>query len=133
MKYLPLLYTRNAARSCGGVRTGAVYNRAMGFIGYLRNGDVVRIFLECSDRDYGYAVDVAFQDKLELRGVNDILCLKKFYKLVHSLEERAREHGREWQRVFESPESLIEHLAWTRNAREFVPGSPPQRRQSGML
>jgi len=105
----------------------------VGFIGYLRDGDVVRIFLECTDHDYSYAVDVAFQPKLELRGVTDVLSLKKFYKLVNSLEERAREHGREWQRVFESPESLIEHLAWTRNAREFSPGNPPQCRRSGML
>ena len=107
----------------------------MGFIGYLRDGNVIRIFLECADPpcDYSYAVDVVFQPKLELRGVTDVLCLKKFYKLVNSLEERAREHEREWQRVFESPESLIEHLAWTKNAREFAPGNPPQRRQSAML
>lgn len=106
----------------------------MGFIGYLRDGDAVRIFLECSEPDgYTYAVDVVFGAQLEFRGVHDVLSLKKFYKLVHSLEERAREHGREWQRVFDSPESLLEHLAWTRNSREFPSGSPPRRRQSGML
>ncbi len=105
----------------------------MGFIGYLRDGDAVRIFLECTDHDYTYAVDVVCGVRPELRGVADILCLKKFYKLVNSLEERARERGRDWQRVFASPENLMEHLAWTRNAKEFAPASPPQRRRSGML
>src|SRR5713226_7814146 len=101
----------------------------VGFVGYLREGDCVRIFLECSEHygwsDYSYAVDVVFQTGVELRGISDILSLKKFYKLVFSLEERAREHGREWQRVFDTPESLLEHLAWTRNARQFDAANPP--------
>ncbi len=135
MNNLPLLHTRKSAGSCGVSLVECGYNRAVGFIGYLRDGDAVRIFLECSEpaRDYSYAVDVVFQPKLILRGVTDVLCLKKFYKLVNSLEERAREHGREWQRVFESPESLMQHLAWTRNAREFAHGNAPRQRQSGVL
>jgi hypothetical protein len=102
----------------------------MGFIGYTREENTVRIFLECAEPggecQYGYAVEALFDGGVELRGINSVLCLKKFYKLVHSLEERAREHGREWQRVFESPESLLEHLAWTRNAREFPAAHPPR-------
>ena len=116
----------------------AVYNRAVGFIGYLRDGNSVRVFLECSELpggefDFSYAVDVLFAAGVELRGVHDVLCLKKFYKLVNSLEERAREHGRAWQRVFESPASLLQHLAWTRNSREFSAENPPRRRRSSML
>lgn len=108
----------------------------MGFIGYQRNGDRVRIYLECAERpdgavEHSYAVDVLFSPAVRLEGVNDILALKKFYKLVNSLEERAREHGRERTGVFASPESLLEHLAWTRNAREFAPSSAPQARSPG--
>ncbi len=101
----------------------------MGYIGYLREGNVVRIFLECCDQPeprYTYAIDVVFAERMELQGIRDVLCLKKFYKLVNSLEERAREHGRPWQGVFDSPDALLEHLRWTRNSREFPPGHPPR-------
>ena len=105
----------------------------MGFIGYQREGNRVRIFLECADRpeggvEHSYAVDVLFEPALRLEGVSDILALKKFYKLVNSLEERAREQGRERTGVFASPESLLEHLAWTRNARQFPPSEAPRAR-----
>lgn len=117
--------------------------RALGFIGYRRqresSGDeVVRIFLECRRKSgeatpsreespnhvtCGYAVDAVFPaDKApcRLRGVDGVLVLKKFYKLVFSLEERAREHGNDWRSVTESPERLLEHLRYTRNARDFT-------------
>ncbi len=118
----------------------------MGFIGYLlqRDGkadEVVRIFLECREdfhpsdpaNDppgepllgicYTYAVDVVFpggKPPCRLRGVEGILVLKKFYKLVNSLEERAREHGNDRQKVLGSVEGLLEHLTYTRNARDFI-------------
>ena len=117
----------------------------VGFIGYLhkREGsddEVVRIFLECREHinacdpvvetpvegplgiSYTYAVDVVFpggKSPCRLRGVDGILVLKKFYKLVNSLEERAREHGNDRQKVFGSAEGLLEHLTYTRNARNF--------------
>lgn len=123
----------------------------MGFIGYLRrregsDAEAVRIFLECREETqagdpaadpaspsptirYTYAVDVVFpgaQSPCRLRGVDGILTLKKFYKLVHSLEERAREHGNSRQKVFESVDGLLEHLAYTRNARDFTGGEEPR-------
>ena len=122
----------------------------MGFIGYLHScgesgDDVVRIFLECREEgeaddsaadspgepprgiSYTYAVDVIFpagQPPCRLRGVDGVLELKKFYKLVHSLEERAREHGNAWQAALGSVEGLLEHLGYTRNARDFTLGQP---------
>ena len=108
----------------------------MGFIGYLRHNEGhnegVRIFLECSESGAGavsctYPVDVIFtQQGVRLEGVGDIFALKKFYKLVNSLEERAREHSRDRQVVFRSPEDLLEHLRLTRNSREFTE-DPPSR------
>ena len=112
----------------------------MGFIGYLRHNaghteghtEGVRIFLECSESGAGavsctYPVDVIFtQQGARLEGVGDILALKKFYKLVNSLEERAREHSHDRQVVFRSPEGLLEHLRLTRNSREFTE-DPPSR------
>jgi hypothetical protein len=117
----------------------------VGFIGYLheregRDDEVVRIFLECREdkshdpgKDpsgkpplgvcYTNAVDVVFPSGKHpccLRGVDGILVLKKFYKLISSLEERAREHGNDRQKVLESVESLLEHLTYTRNARDFT-------------
>ena len=117
----------------------------MGFIGYMtkQGGDdkIVRIFMECressdqgtpvADRTgkilpnirYTYAVDVVFpggKAPCRLRGVDGILALKKFYKLIQSLEERAREHGNSREKVAESAEGLLEHLAYTRNARDFT-------------
>jgi hypothetical protein len=52
--------------------------------------------------------------------VDGILVLKKFYKLVHSLEERAREHGNDRLQALGSVEGLLEHLSYTRNARDFA-------------
>ena len=104
----------------------------MGFIAYQelvedRSLPGVRIFMECQQMDssisYSYAVDVVFsagsagKTGCALSGVDDILALKKFYKLVFSLEERARERGHDWKVVFESKGSLLEHLGYTRNAR----------------
>ena len=129
----------------------------MGFIGYLhkREGsddEVVRIFLECRERStacdptadtpvegplavsYTYAVDVVFpggKPPCRLRGVDGILALKKFYKLVHSLEERAREHGTDRQKALGSAEGLLEHLAYTRNARDFTGLDEPQPSSRG--
>ncbi len=109
----------------------------MGFIGYLRHNEGVRIFLECSEPESSagavsctYPVDVIFSGQaVHLEGVRDIFALKKFYKLVNSLEERAREHKRDRQVVFRSPEDLLQHLRLTRNSREF-PEDPPSRRPS---
>ena len=118
----------------------------MGFIGYLheregRDDEVVRIFLECREDIppcdptvdppgepplgicYTHAVDVVFpggKPPCRLRGVDGILVLKKLYKLVNSLEERAREHGNDRQKVLRSVEDLLEHLTYTRNARDFT-------------
>ena len=84
-----------------------------------------------------YAVDVVFpggradsgqlsgKTPCQLRGVDGVLVLKKFYKLVFSLEERAREHGNDWRCVMESPERLLEHLRYTRNARDFTGSAGP--------
>lgn len=109
----------------------------MGFIGYRRHERGVRIFLECSEAEpeaaagsCTYAVDVIFSENgVCLEGVRDIFALKKFYKLVNSLEERAREQNRDRQVVFRSPEDLLEHLRLTRNSREF--GEDPPTRLAG--
>lgn len=104
----------------------------MGFIGYRRQDARVRIFLECSESEPGrvtctYPVDVVFAGQgVRLEGVSDIFALKKFYKLVNSLEERAREQNRDRQVVFRSPEDLLAHLRLTRNSHEFAE-DPPSR------
>ena len=116
----------------------------MGFIGYRQqrevNGDeVVRIYLECEEKPVseiacGYAVDVIFAGggaPCRLRGVEGVLVLKKFYKLLFSLEERAREHGNDWRAVMESAERLLEHLRYTRNGRDFTGGAEPRLRTAG--
>ena len=111
----------------------------MGFIGYRtqrdRNSEPgICIYLECQERSdgavtCGYAVDVIFpadSAPCRLRGVDSVLALKKFYKLVFSLEERAREHGNDWRAVMQSPEKLLEHLRYTRNARDFTGQAEPR-------
>jgi hypothetical protein len=105
----------------------------VGFIGYRRHDNAVRVFLECSESDETgisctYPIDVIFADEGEPRfeGVTDVFALKKFYKLVNSLEERAREQGRERQIILRSPEDLLDHLRLTRNSREFTE-DPPSR------
>jgi hypothetical protein len=125
----------------------------LGFIGYrrlpqqisdrrgsaARSNDAVRIYMECREDDpgrvsCGYVVDVIFPpggEPCRLRGVDSVLALKKFYKLVFSLEERAREHGNEWRTVLESPEKLLEHLRYTRNARDFAGAPEPEVTNSG--
>ena len=99
----------------------------MGFIGYRQQPAagaerVIRIYMECRDEENskerpnrsitcGSAVDVAFfagSTACQLRGIENVLSLKKFYKLVFSLEERAREHGNDWRSVMTSPERLLE-------------------------
>jgi len=124
----------------------------VGFIGYRaerrRQQQVVRIYLECQEVanasvqpekarsdpaavSYSYAVDVVFPDGRPpclLRGVEGIPALKKFYKLVHSLEERAREHGNDRLAVMASAEGLVQHLRYTRNARDFTGQPEPQPR-----
>ena len=118
----------------------------MGFIAYQVLGDFdgarrVRIFLECQsakdaapDGDaisYSFAVDVEFvpgQPRCVLHGVDQILALKKFYKLVFSLEERARERGNDWQGVFASPAALVEHLDYTKNSRRLDHKAVVERR-----
>lgn len=105
----------------------------MGFIAYQVLGDFdairrVRIYLECQDEpadeetSYSNAVDVEFvpgRAGCTLHGIHEILTLKKFYKLVFSLEERARERGHDWREVFASEQALVEHLDYTRNARKL--------------
>lgn len=121
----------------------------MGFIGYRygREGtsdEVVRIYLECRGEDsdrkgsggaegvsYTYAVDAVFEGgkpPCRLRGVDGVLVLKKFYKLVNSLEERAREHGHDRHEAMESARGLLEHLGYTRNARDLAGMAEPRRR-----
>jgi len=121
----------------------------MGFIGYRfgREGnsdEVVRIFLECREEtraetasnglngiSYTYAVDVVFPEgkpPCRLRGIDDVLVLKKFYKLVNSLEERAREHGNDRHEAMDSVQGLRKHLAYTRNARDLTGMAEPRRR-----
>jgi hypothetical protein len=106
----------------------------MGFIGYRRLDDTVRMFLECADAADNavtctYAIDTIFTSPGDVRfeGVTDVFALKKFYKLVNSLEERAREQGRDRQVILRSPEDLLEHLRLTKNSRE-LPGDPARRR-----
>jgi hypothetical protein len=105
----------------------------MGFIGYRQLDDTVRVFLECSDAGDGavsctYAIDTIFARPGDIRfeGVNDVFALKKFYKLINSLEERAREQGRDRQVILRSPEDFLEHLRLTNNSRE-LPDDPPSR------
>jgi hypothetical protein len=105
----------------------------MGFIGYRRFDNTVRLFLECSDADdttsCTYSIDVIFT-KLgyaTFEGVTDVFALKKFYKLVNSLEERAREQGRDRDVILRSPADLVEHLRLTKNSRELS-GDPPSRK-----
>jgi hypothetical protein len=121
----------------------------VGFIGYRsgREGtsdEVVRIYLECREEglggepeskppgiSYADAVDVVFPQgraPCRLRGVDDVLILKKFYKLVFSLEERAREHGHDRHQAMDSAQGLLEHLGYTRNARNFTGTAEPRRR-----
>jgi hypothetical protein len=109
-----------------------------------RADEIVRIFLECRDSSssgesletgaqqtegvplgisYTYAVDVIFpggKPPCRFQGIKGVLVLKKFYKLVHSLEERAREHGNFRTQAMESVHDLVEHLGYTRNARNFT-------------
>jgi hypothetical protein len=110
----------------------------MGFIGYLveySENPVVRVFMECNDEpgereavpgegiSYTYAVDVIFPNDrppCRLSGLDDILSLKKFYKVISSLEERAREHGNSRQAPLESIGGFVEHLRYTRNARDLA-------------
>lgn len=110
----------------------------MGFIAYRRQATaspdvVVRIYMECQEASSAIhcssAVDVIFPNgrgPCRLSGVDTILCLKKFYKLVFSLEERAREHHNDWRVVTESPERLLEHLGYTRNARDLTGQAEPR-------
>lgn len=124
----------------------------MGFIAYQVMGEAdrprrVRILLECQQEgestpgdssdeaiSYSYAVDVQFisagpgQPGCTLHGIEEIPALKKFYKLVFSLEERAREHGNDWQEVFASVDRLTEHLDYTRNARRLAATARIERR-----
>ena len=110
----------------------------------------MRIFLECQEVPgptapapasaetpppvyYTDAVDVVFPagaTPCRLRGVDQILVLKKFYKLVHSLEERAREHGNDRRAALESVEGWVEHLGYTRNARDFTGRPEPKPLQA---
>ena len=125
---------------------------AVGFIGYMvikegEHDQFVRIFLECQEEtnqkldaseifsriSCTYAVDVVFpggKPPCRLRGINNVLALKKFYKLVFSLEERAREHGNDRNKALNTVEGLLEHLAYTRNARDFTGQEEPRRRDA---
>ncbi|MBI1955199.1 MAG: hypothetical protein HYS38_02285 [Acidobacteria bacterium] len=124
----------------------------MGFIGYMvkkegKHDQFVRIFLECQEEatqnpnasgkisraSYTYVVDVVFPGGMppcRLEGIDNVLALKKFYKLVFSLEERAREHGNDRNKALNSVEGLLEHLAYTRNARDFTGQQEPRRRDA---
>lgn len=114
---------------------GASRTIRVGFIAYQLLGESsVRIFMECEDEpgagagavSYTHAVDAQFIDEApgcRLSGIDNILALKKFYKLAFSLEERARERGGDWRAVFDSRAKLVEHLDYTRNARRLAPGA----------
>jgi hypothetical protein len=90
------------------------------------------MFLECADSGPAvsctYPIAVIFTAKggPRFEGVTNVFALKKFYKLVNSLEERAREQGRERQIILRSPEDLMEHLRLTNNSRELT-ADPPSR------
>ena len=149
MKYATLRWNAaSTSRFRGNVRGGGARGMAVGFIGYSERSSaggekVVRIFLECREEESartgaeepatincGDAVDVEFpgaKAPCRLRGVDGVLVLKKFYKLVFSLEERAREHGNDWRLVMASAEGLLEHLCYTRNARDFTGKAEPQQ------
>src|SRR3990172_6936864 len=120
----------------------------MGFIGYSDRDDAggdrsVRVYLECEENGSGaaagsvsyiYEMDFVFSGgkaPCRLTGVEDVLALKKFYKLVFSLEERAREHGNDRRKVFASAEDLLEHLGYTRNARDLKDVQLRRRAASG--
>lgn len=110
----------------------------MGFIGYRPHAEGVRVFLECQDDAAGeaisctYPVDVIFTESgLRLEGVQDLFSLKKFYKLVNALEERARENGRDRTVPFRSVHDMLTHLRLLRNARQFV--ADPPRRVAGLM
>jgi hypothetical protein len=98
----------------------------VGFIGYRRCDKGVRVFLECTESSSDavsctYSIDAIFSERgARFEGVSDIFALKKFYKLVNSLEERAREQGRERQIILRSPEDLMDHLRLTNNSRELA-------------
>jgi hypothetical protein len=108
----------------------------VGFIGYRRHNNAVRVFLECLDIEdrlsCSYPIDVIFTEHGDARfeGVSDVFALKKFYKLVNSLEERARECGRERQIILRSAEDLLEHLRLTKNSREFTEDPFPRKPRS---
>ena len=122
----------------------------MGFIGYSDRDETggersVRVYLECQEESesgkapsavsFTYQMDFVFYgDKAscKVNGVEDVLALKKFYKLVFSLEERAREHGKDWRNVFSSAEDLLEHLRYTRNARDLKGNVVRRRVASGL-
>ena len=125
---------------------------AVGFIGYMvkqegENDQLVRIFLECQEEtnqnhetsgkfshtSCTYVVDVVYpggKPPCRLRGIDNILTLKKFYKLVFSLEERAREHGHDRNKALNSIEGLLKHLAYTRNVRDFTGQREPRKREA---
>ena len=139
--------------NCATLRWGAeTKETVVGFIGYRHEciagpDELVRIFLECREEsslavpgaasasperpgiECSYVVDVIFprgNAPCRLRGVEGVLALKKFYKLVFSLEERAREHSNDWRLVMASSENLLKHLAYTRNARNFTGQREPR-------
>ncbi len=125
----------------------------MGFIGYavqrgMGPGQVlVRIFLNCDEKPLAelptipepvtlrppeaihflHAVDVVFDhkgDRCRFRGLDTISAVRKFNRLLGSLDERAREHNRDPNTMFRSSDEFLAVLARVKNVRQFSPDIP---------
>lgn len=107
----------------------------MVFIGFEKRNDGVRIYLECTEAHdaagnvaatRGYPIDVIFNEPggVRFEGVNTVYTLRKFAKLVATLEERARERSGDREFVFRSVGELLELLRLLKNAREFEEPRP---------
>jgi hypothetical protein len=96
------------------------------FIGYKvfreDNFAQVTIFLNCRDEaDFESAVDVIFEENEPARfdGIDGLSVIKKFNRLIGSLEERAREEKASRGQVFQSANDLIYFLSRVKNSKEF--------------
>lgn len=71
---------------------------------------------------YTYAIDFVFSGPGEgclIRGADSVPAVKKLFKLIQSLETRAREAHLNRKLVFASAENLLAMLARTRQARRI--------------
>ncbi len=125
----------------------------MGFIGYIaKRGvasgqDLVRIFLNCDEKPltgaptipepvtlrppeaihFLHAVDVIFDHKgdgCRLRGLDTVSAVRKFNRLLGSLDGRARKQNRDPNTMFRSSDEFLAVLARVKNVRQFSPDIP---------